>query len=36
MLVGDDRDRLRDSAYYAIVDDNWPEVKEHLLGRLGR
>ena len=36
MLVGDDRDRLRDSAYYAIVDDDWPEVKTNLLRRLGR
>jgi RimJ/RimL family protein N-acetyltransferase len=36
MLVGDDRDRLRDSAYYAITDDDWPEVKANLLGRLGR
>jgi N-acetyltransferase len=36
MLVGDDRDRLRDSAYYAIVDDDWPEVKANLLRRLGR
>ena len=34
MLVGDDRDRLRDSAYYAIVDDDWPEVKANLLQRL--
>jgi RimJ/RimL family protein N-acetyltransferase len=36
MLVGDDRDRLRDSAFYAIVDDDWPEVKANLLRRLGR
>jgi len=36
MLVGDDRDRLRDSAYYAIVDDDWPAVKANLLARLGR
>ena len=28
--------RLRDSAYYSIVDDEWPEVKENLLRRLGR
>src|SRR5262245_13427159 len=34
MLVGDDRDRLRDSAYYAIVDDDWPAVKANLLRRL--
>jgi RimJ/RimL family protein N-acetyltransferase len=36
MLVGDNRDRLRDSAYYAITDDDWPEVKANLLRRLGR
>jgi N-acetyltransferase len=36
MLVGDDRDRLRDSAYYAIVDDDWPAVKANLLQRLVR
>jgi RimJ/RimL family protein N-acetyltransferase len=36
MLVGDDRDRLRDSAYYSITDDEWPEVKANLLRRLGR
>jgi hypothetical protein len=36
MLVGDDRDRLRDSAYYSIVDDEWPLVKTNLLRRLGR
>ena len=36
MLVGDDRDRLRDSAYYSITDDEWPEVKASLLRRLGR
>ena len=36
MLVGDDRTRLRDSAYYAITDDDWPEVKANLLRRLGR
>jgi len=28
--------RLRDSAYYSIVDDEWQEVKENLLRRLGR
>jgi RimJ/RimL family protein N-acetyltransferase len=32
MLV---RDRaVRDSAWYAITDDEWPSVKENLLGRL--
>jgi N-acetyltransferase len=36
MLVGDDRDRLRNSAYYSIVDDEWPVVKANLLQRLGR
>ncbi len=36
MLVGDDRDRLRDSAYYSIVDDEWPIVRANLLRRLGR
>jgi RimJ/RimL family protein N-acetyltransferase len=36
MLVGDDKDRLRGSAFYAIVDDDWPEVKANLLRRLGR
>jgi RimJ/RimL family protein N-acetyltransferase len=36
MLVGDDRDRLRDSAYYSITDHEWPEVKANLLRRLGR
>ncbi|MEX2465183.1 MAG: GNAT family protein, partial [Gaiellaceae bacterium] len=25
---------LRDSAYYAIVDENWPEVKANLVRRL--
>lgn len=34
MLVGDDRTRLRDSAWYAIVDDDWPVVKANLLRRL--
>jgi len=28
------RDGIRDSAWYAIVDDDWPEVKERLLTRL--
>jgi N-acetyltransferase len=36
MLVGDDRTRLRDSAYYSIVDDEWPAVKANLEQRLGR
>jgi N-acetyltransferase len=36
MLVGDDRDRLRDSAYYSILDEDWPAVKANLLRRLGR
>jgi hypothetical protein len=26
--------RRRDSAYYAIVDSDWPEVKENLERRL--
>ncbi|HEU0303405.1 MAG TPA: GNAT family protein [Gaiellaceae bacterium] len=34
MLVGDDGTRLRDSAWYAIVDDDWPEVKANLERRL--
>jgi RimJ/RimL family protein N-acetyltransferase len=36
MLVGDDRTRLRDSAFYAITDDDWPDVKTNLERRLGR
>ena len=36
MLVGDDRDRLRDSAYYSITDEEWPAVKANLRRRLGR
>jgi RimJ/RimL family protein N-acetyltransferase len=36
MLVGNDGTRLRDSAWYAIVDDDWPEVKANLQERLGR
>lgn len=29
------RDRgERDSAYYSVIDDDWPEVKRHLEGRL--
>ena len=35
MLVGDDRTRLRDSAYYAVVDDDWPAVRTNLERRLG-
>jgi N-acetyltransferase len=35
MLVGDDHMRLRDSAYYAITDDDWPAVKANLQRRLG-
>jgi N-acetyltransferase len=35
MLVGDDGTRLRDSAYYSITDDEWPEVKASLQQRLG-
>ena len=34
MLVGNDGDRLRDSAWYAIVDDDWPAVKANLEQRL--
>jgi RimJ/RimL family protein N-acetyltransferase len=34
MLVGNDGSRLRDSAWYAIVDDDWPEVKASLQRRL--
>jgi hypothetical protein len=34
MLAGNDRDRLRDSAWYAIVDDDWPAVKANLERRL--
>ncbi len=36
MLVGEDRDRLRDSAYFSITDDEWPAVRANLLRRLGR
>ena len=28
--------RYRDSAYYSIVDDEWPEVRANLERRLGR
>ena len=34
MLVGNDGTRLRDSAWYAIVDDDWPAVKANLEQRL--
>jgi hypothetical protein len=34
MLVGDARDRLRDSAYYSVVDDDWPGVRANLERRL--
>lgn len=34
MLAGNDRERLRDSAWYAIVDDDWPAVKANLARRL--
>jgi RimJ/RimL family protein N-acetyltransferase len=27
---------VRDSAYYSIVDDDWPEIRAHLRGRLAR
>jgi N-acetyltransferase len=36
MLVGDDGTRLRASAWYAIVDDDWPAVKANLESRLTR
>ena len=36
MLVGNDSTRLRDSAWYAIVDDDWPAVKANLESRLRR
>ncbi len=36
MLVGDDRSRLRHSAYYSIVDDDWPSVRRNLERRLRR
>jgi RimJ/RimL family protein N-acetyltransferase len=29
-------DSIRDSAWYAIVDDDWPQVKEMLLGKIER
>jgi N-acetyltransferase len=34
MIAGGDR--FRDSAYYSIVDDEWPSVKENLQRRLAR
>jgi len=34
MLVGDERATVRDSAWYAITDDEWPAVKARLLQRL--
>ena len=34
MLAGNDHERLRDSAWYAIVDDDWPAVKANLERRL--
>jgi N-acetyltransferase len=34
MLVGNDGTRLRDSAWYAIVDDDWPAAKANLEQRL--
>ena len=36
MLVGDDRTHVRDSAYYSIVDDGWPEVRANIERRLRR
>jgi hypothetical protein len=29
-------ERYRDSAYYSIVDDEWPEVRANLRRRLAR
>jgi RimJ/RimL family protein N-acetyltransferase len=34
MLAGDDGTRLRDSAWYSITDDEWPDVKANLERRL--
>jgi N-acetyltransferase len=34
MLVGDEGTTLRDSAYYAITDDEWPAVRANLERRL--
>jgi RimJ/RimL family protein N-acetyltransferase len=36
MLVGEDGTRLRHSAYYSIVDDDWPAVRANLERRLHR
>ena len=36
MLAGNDGTRLRDSAWFAIVDDDWPAVKANLEARLRR
>jgi RimJ/RimL family protein N-acetyltransferase len=36
MLAGNDQERLRDSAWYSIVDDDWPAVKANLESRLRR
>ena len=36
MLAGNDQERLRDSAWYAIVVDDWPSVKANLERRLRR
>jgi hypothetical protein len=32
MLMADGR--VRDSAWYAIVEDDWPSVREHLQARV--
>jgi hypothetical protein len=34
MLVRDGENR--DSAWYSVVDDEWPDVRANLLRRLGR
>ena len=34
MLVGNDGTRVRDSAWYAIVEDDWPAVRANLQSRL--
>jgi RimJ/RimL family protein N-acetyltransferase len=34
MLFADDPGRVRDSAYYAITDDDWPAVRANLRRRL--
>jgi hypothetical protein len=28
--------RRRDSAWYSVIDDEWPDVRANLLRRLGR